>query len=73
MLIASKDKSLIKNLKHELSNEFKMKDLGTTKNSLSMEIHRHRKAGKLHLSQRKYLEKVRNRFHMNIVNHCSLL
>ena len=40
MLIASKDKSLIDKLKSQLSDEFKMKDLGVAKKILGMEIHR---------------------------------
>jgi len=40
MLIASKDKSLISKLKSQLSKEFEMKDLGTAKKILGMEIQR---------------------------------
>jgi len=65
MPIASKDKSLIKKLKSQLSDEFEMKDLGVAKKVLGMEIHRDRKAGKLYLSQRKFLEKVLDRFNMH--------
>ena len=56
---------MIKNLRDELSNVFKMKNLCTTKKTLGMEIHRDREASKLHLSQRKYLEKVLDRFNMS--------
>ena len=38
MLIAFKDKSLISRLKSQHSNEFEMKDLGTTKKILGIEI-----------------------------------
>jgi len=62
MLIASTDKSLIKKLKSQVSDEFEMKDLGTAKKILGMEIQRDGKANKLYLSQRNYLEKVFNRF-----------
>jgi len=65
MLIASKDKSLINKLKCQLSDEFEMKDLGATKKILGLEIHRDRKAGKLYLSQRKYLEKILDRLNMS--------
>lgn len=64
MLIAFKDKSLIVKLKSQLSNEFEMKDLGAAKRILGMEIQRDRKAGKLYLSQRKYLEKILDRYNM---------
>ncbi|KAK3025021.1 hypothetical protein RJ639_044630 [Escallonia herrerae] len=44
------DKSHILHLKKLLSREFDMKDLGSAKKILGMEIHRDRKAGKLWLS-----------------------
>ncbi|KAK3012946.1 hypothetical protein RJ639_008868 [Escallonia herrerae] len=47
MLIATKSKSHILHLKKLLSREFDMKDLGSAKKILGMEIHRDRKAGKL--------------------------
>jgi len=40
MLIAFKDKSLIDNLKSQLCDEFKIKDLSATKKILGMEIQR---------------------------------
>jgi hypothetical protein len=64
MLIATKSMLEIKRLKFLLSEEFEMKDLGATKKILRMEIHRNRKAGKLYLSQKKYIEKVVERFGM---------
>nr|GMD85028.1 Retrovirus-related Pol polyprotein from transposon TNT 1-94 [Ipomoea batatas] len=65
MLIASPDMSLVEKLKSQLSNEFEMKDLGAAKKILGMEIHRDRQAGKLYLSQKKYVEKVLDRFNMS--------
>ncbi|CAH9096877.1 unnamed protein product [Cuscuta epithymum] len=65
MLIASPDMSLVNKLKSQLSNEFEMKDLGAAKKILGMEIHRDRQAGKLYLSQKKYIEKMLNRFNMS--------
>jgi len=47
---------LINKLKSQLSREFEMKDLGAAKKILGMEIQRDRKAGKLYLSQSRYLE-----------------
>jgi hypothetical protein len=64
MLIASKDISLVNKLKSQLSSEFEMKDLGAAKKILGMEIHRDRQAGKLFLSQKKYLQKILHRFNM---------
>nr|GMD10698.1 Retrovirus-related Pol polyprotein from transposon TNT 1-94 [Ipomoea batatas] len=65
MLIASPNMSLVEKLKSQLSNEFEMKDLGAAKKILGMEIHRDRQAGKLYLSQKKYVEKVLDRFNMS--------
>ena len=62
MLIAAKDMFEINRLKAQLSGEFEMKDLGAAKKILGMEIRRDRKAGKLSLSQKGYLEKVLERF-----------
>ena len=64
MLIASRDKFLIDELKAQLSHEFEMKDLGPAKKILGMEIHRDRKAGKLFLSQKSYIEKILDRFNL---------
>ncbi|GKV16510.1 hypothetical protein SLEP1_g27143 [Rubroshorea leprosula] len=62
MLIAAKSMLIIDDLKKQLSGEFEMKDLGAAKKILGMEIHRDRKGGKLFLSQKKYIEKVLERF-----------
>lgn len=47
MLVAAKSKQKIKELKNLLSGEFDMKDLGTAKKILGIEIHRDRRMGKL--------------------------
>ena len=65
MLIASCDKFSIRKLKTQLSNEFEMKELGVAKKILGMEICRDRQAGKLFLSQQRYIKKVLDRFNMN--------
>ncbi|KAG8503399.1 hypothetical protein CXB51_001318 [Gossypium anomalum] len=64
MLIAAKDKGKIRKVKAQLSEEFEMKDLGPAKKILGMEILRDRKASKLYLSQKGYIEKVLCRFNM---------
>ena len=64
MLIASHDKSLINQLKTQLSHEFEMKDLGPAKKILGMEIQRDRQVGKLFLSQKSYIEKILERFNL---------
>ena len=65
MLIASRDKSSIRKLKAQLNSEFEMKELGAAKKILGMEIHRNRQAGKLFLSQQKYIERLLDRFNMS--------
>jgi len=65
MLIASCDKFSIRKLKTQLSNEFEMKELSAAKKILGMEIRKDRQAGKLFLSQQRYIEKVLYRFNMN--------
>jgi hypothetical protein len=65
MLIVGQNSSRINNLKKELSKSFAMKDLGSAKNLLGMQIVRDRDAKKLWLSQEKYIEKVLERFQMN--------
>ncbi|KAL6325986.1 hypothetical protein AAG906_038478 [Vitis piasezkii] len=56
--------SKINKLKTQLQGEFEMKDLGVVNKMLGMKIHRDRKIGKLYLSQKKYIEKVLERFGM---------
>jgi len=65
MLIAAKDLTEIHNLKSQLKSEFEMKDLGAAKKILGMEIKRDRKANRLFLTQKKYLEIVLERSGMN--------
>ena len=47
MLIVGQDVDMIQKLKRELSKTFDMKDLGSAKRILGMEILRDRKTGKL--------------------------
>ena len=73
MLIAAKDKGEIRKVKTQLSKEFEMKDLGSTKKILGMEILRDEKASKLYLSQKGYIEKVLYRFNMQNAKPISTL
>eukprot|EP00253_Pinus_taeda_P036708 PITA_36708 len=57
----------INRLKAQLFRTFDMKDLGSAKHILGMEIHRDKKNCKLWLSQQKYVEKVLQKFYMNNV------
>src|SRR5436189_1331285 len=65
MLIAAKEMSRINLLKKQLNDEFEMKKLGAAQSILGMDIIRDRKAGKVKLSQKAYIEKVLQRFNMN--------
>jgi hypothetical protein len=64
MLITVRSMKEVNKLKALLSKEFNMKDLGTTKKILEMEICRDRNASKLWLSQAGYVKKVLERFSM---------
>ena len=65
MLIASKSRSTINKLKKDLSSEFEMKDLGEAKKVLGIEIERDRRSSKVSLTQKRYLQKVLQRFNIN--------
>jgi len=64
MLIAAKNMSEVNKLKAQLKQEFELKDLGAAKKILGMKIHKNIQEGKLFLSQKKYIEKVLERFGM---------
>ena len=64
MLIMGQDADMIQKLKRELSKMFDMKDLGSAKRILGMEILQDKKAGKLWLSQERYIEQMLVRFNM---------
>lgn len=64
MLLAAKGMDEITKLKKLLSSEFDMKDLGSARRILGMDIFRNREAGTLQLSQSEYLQKVLKKFNM---------
>jgi len=64
MVIAAKSIMEVNNLKVLLSREFDMKDLGTAKKILGMEIRMDRDVRRLWLSQAGYVKKVLERFSM---------
>ena len=64
MLVAVSNVQEINVLNGKLENSFAMKDLGATKQILSMRITGYRKNRKLTLSQSEYIEKVLERFNM---------
>jgi len=65
MLVAGSDMNEIKNLKIQLSKEFDMKDLGTAKKILGMQITRDKQRGILQLSQAEYINCILQRFNMD--------
>uniref|UniRef100_A0A3Q7I4I4 Reverse transcriptase Ty1/copia-type domain-containing protein n=1 Tax=Solanum lycopersicum TaxID=4081 RepID=A0A3Q7I4I4_SOLLC len=65
MLVVGHNTCRIQKLKQELSKSFAMKELGTTRQILDMQIVRDRKAKKFVLSQEKYIQKVLRRFSMD--------
>ena len=58
MLIVGQDADMIQKLEMELSKTFNKKDLGSAKRILGMEILRDKKACKLWLSQKRYIEQI---------------
>ncbi|CAA7027631.1 unnamed protein product [Microthlaspi erraticum] len=58
ILIASKDKKYVLELKALLSSEFEMKDLGEAKKILGMEITRDRVKGTLTISQERHVDQI---------------
>ena len=64
MLIATKSMCEVDRLKALLHKEFDMKDLGTAKKILGMEIRRDRESRKLWISQKNYIRKVLVKFNM---------
>ncbi|KAH9651033.1 hypothetical protein KPL70_026595 [Citrus sinensis] len=64
ILIAGKNLSDIKKLKNLLKGEFEMKDLGSARRILGIDIVRDRATGTLFLSQSRYISKVPERFQM---------
>ena len=64
MLIAGKSRKEIDALKARLHQTFEMKDLGDANHILGMRITRDRMKHELYLSQKEYIGKVLQRFHM---------
>ena len=62
MLIASKNRSSIDELKVQLSFEFEMKDLEEARRILSMKIERGRVKERVSLTQKAYLQKMLQKF-----------
>lgn len=65
MLLASRDKHEIRKLKEQLKSEFEMKELGSTRRILGIDIKRNRRQGTLSLSQELYSARMLSKFNMN--------
>jgi len=65
ILIASANKEEIRQLKENLNTKFEMKDLGSARRILEIDIRRGRAKDELFLSQSNYLKKVVERFRMH--------
>ena len=64
ILLASNNKSFLRETKNFLSKNFEMKDLGDASFVLGIKIHRDRSRGILGLSQESYIENVLKRYGM---------
>lgn len=64
MLIAAKEMKHIDDLKLKLHGEFEMKDLGSAKKILGMEISRDTEKGEILLTQRSYIRKILERYNL---------
>lgn len=65
MLLISKERSKVGRMKEMLRSEFDMKDLGPVSKILGMNIARKGDKGILFLNERKYLQKLMEKFNMN--------
>lgn len=71
ILIFGKDKNLINKLKANLSNKFRISDLGPIHHYLGMEILRNRAKNLIYINQETYLTNVLLRFNMSTCNSVS--
>ena len=64
MLLAGKSLTKLNEIREQLKNEFEMKDLGSSKRILGMEITRERRRRESFLSHKQYTKKVLAKFNM---------
>ncbi|KAA0046197.1 retrovirus-related Pol polyprotein from transposon TNT 1-94 [Cucumis melo var. makuwa] len=65
MLLAGKNLTKLNEIREQLKNKFEMKDLGSSKRILGMEITRERRRRELFLSHKQYTKKVLAKFNMS--------
>jgi len=71
MLITAPTVKQVNQVKVDLAKSFKIKDLGEAGHFLALEITRDRENRTITLSQKGYIEKILNRFHLNDSTPCS--
>jgi len=64
LILASKELSRLKYIKSKMKSMFKMTDLGQVNNILGINVRREGETGKMHLSQKKYIEELLEKFDM---------
>ena len=64
MLIASKNRADIEELKYKLKSKFDMKDLGPARRILGMEITRNQDTGTMAITQESYIKRILHKFSM---------
>jgi hypothetical protein len=62
MLVMGDDQLGVENFKRDISNEFKMKDLGETQMFLGLKVERDREKGVIYLSQGQQIEELLYKF-----------
>ena len=67
MLLASKDIERLELVKSKLKSTFKMVDLGPVSNILGIKVERDGPTGRIHLSQKRYVEELLKKFNMEDV------
>jgi len=68
LLIAGSDRAIVRNVKYEFAERYKMKDLGQASEFLGINITRNRSDKAIQISQSSYIDKVLDRFHMSDAN-----
>lgn len=65
LMIFSNDNAVTSNLKHQLTRQFEMKDLGEAQSCIGLRIDRCKQTGSIFLSQEKYIKNILVKFGMN--------
>lgn len=71
LILASKELTELEGIKSKMKSTFKMTDLGQISNILGISIQREGATGRMHLSQKKYIEELLEKFNMKIAKTVS--